>query len=792
MEQALRINLSVEQLRIVNSKSVGSSLIKGVAGSGKTTVALFKLANLLRNGLDGEKVLVVTYNKTLVRYMEFLCEEYGISLDSNNVNISTIDSVIAKLYNSCNGNTPNVDTKQQREMMNYAIWKTAEKFPNCQIINSKNLNFLIEEILWIKCCRYIDKNEYMNIDRLGRNSIGENTLRLAKNSESREAIFELFLQYENLLKRNGLTDYYSKALKTLEQIKSDYITPQRYRYIIVDESQDLSRVQLEIVKELYDEAPDSNIIFITDVAQSIYYQSWLSKQSFKSIGFDMSGRSNILSKNYRTTKQIAKASYSLINNDSELKSSNDFVEPELINRDGFKPRYRHFCNQIEEFDYVFHEIKKCTNTHNLRDIVIVARNKGYLNNMKQYLLKNKVDAEVFTDRKNDNEDFFTSDRVKLITMHSIKGLEAKVVFIVGLNKDIIPLECDRVDAERKLLYVGMTRAKDILYLTSNGEESQFIHEIDSNMLQLSDDEKEQFHCISIDDFLFLDKVKDVNQVEEQVRQWYLKVLQNNYGYSVEQIRIEDVIKDGSKTYYVDIAVYDDNTCENPFIYVETKSPGENLQHALKQLQSYNEKGISAKYLVVTDGNIILVRRFVDGRYIACNDIPLERYKFCTSYKYRDIKNNEEYEYVVDSDGKIYIKNRTQKINSTFNLFIIGVVTAGRLQYAYNNYLGTEIVPVRNVAGYEKFFLLQVSGDSMLEFGIDDGDTLVVDGNQSAQYGDIIVAGSKMLNEATVKQCLPYSDEYIMLHPGNKKYEDTYINVNDFFVNGVVVGVIKKY
>lgn len=791
MEQTSRINLSVEQLRIVNSKSVGSSLIKGVAGSGKTTVALFKLANLLRNGLDGEKVLVVTYNKTLIRYMEYLCEEYGISINSNNVNISTIDSVIAKLYTSCNGHTPNADTKLQRDILNRAIWKTAEIFPNCKIINSSYINFLMEEIQWMKSCRYIDKNEYMNIDRLGRSSIGENTLRLAKNSESREAIFELLLQYENLLKKNGLTDYYSKALKTLEQIKSGYIMPQRYRYIIVDESQDLSRVQLEIIKELYDETPDSNIIFITDVAQSIYYQSWLSKQSFKSVGFDMSGRSNILSKNYRTTKQIAKASYSLINNDSELKSSNDFVEPELIDRDGFKPRYRHFYNQNEEFKYVVDEIKKCANTHKLRDIVIVARNKGYLNNMKDYLLKNKIDAEIFTDKKNSNEDFFTSDRAKLITMHSIKGLEAQVVFIIGLNKDIIPLECDRIDAERKLLYVGMTRAKDILYLTSSGEASQYIQEIDSNMLQLSDEEKEQFHRISIDDYLFLEKVRDVNQSEEQVRQWYLKILQNNYGYSVEQIRIEDVIKDGSKTYYVDIAVYYDNTCENPLIYIETKSSGENLQYALKQLKSYNEKGISAKYLVVTDGNTTLVRKYMDGRYIACNDIPLEKYKFYTSYKYCDIKNNMEYEYVVDSDGKILLKNNTQEISSTYELSIIGVVAAGRLQYAYNNYLGMETVPLRNVAGCEKFFLLQVSGDSMVEFGINDGDMLVVDGNLSAQYGNIIVGGSKMLNEATVKQCLPYSDVYIILHPGNQKYEDVYINVNDLFVNGVVVGVIKK-
>ena len=785
------MNLSAEQLRVVNGKSVGNSLIKGVAGSGKTTVALFKLANLLKNGLGREKVLVVTYNKTLIRYMDFLCQEYGISLDSKSININTIDSIIAKLYKSNNSNTEIVDTRVQREIMEYAIFKISQRFPNCDIINSKNVAFLMEEVLWMKSCRYIDKNEYVNIDRLGRNSIGENTLRLLKNSESREAIFELLWQYEKLLEQRGLTDYQTKALKTLMQIKNKQIIPQKYKYIIVDESQDLSRVQLEIIKELYDERQDSNIIFITDVAQSIYFHSWLSKQSFKSVGFDMSGRSNILSKNYRTTKQIAKASYSLINNDSELKASNDFVEPELIDRDGFKPRYRHFNSQIEEFNYVMQEIKKCAILHNLRDIVIVAKEKNYLKNMKDYLLKNKVDAEIFSEGNKDKEDFFTSEKVKLITMHSIKGLEAKIVYIIGLNKKIIPSERDGVDSARKLLYVGMTRAKDILYLTSWGEESQFIQEIDEKLLQLSDDEKEEFISISIEDFLFVDKLKNLNQAEEKVRQWYLKLLQDKYGYSENQIKVEDVIKDGSKTYYIDIAVYYDAACENPFIYIETKSPDENLEHALKQLQSYNQKGNSAKYIVVTDGNTVLVRRYMNGMYVVCDDIPMERDKFSTRYKYHNLKRNIVYGYAMEPDGKITVNGTTYETHNLCTFYVMGVVAAGKLHYAYENYLGWENLPLGFVDGYKDIFLLQVSGDSMIEFGINEGDILVVNRNLSVQYGDIIVAVNKISNEATVKQFLPYNGEFVILHPGNKKYEDIYINANILESNGVVVGVVKK-
>ena len=221
------------------------------------------------------------------------------------------------------------------------------------------MQFLLEEIDWIKSCRYLKKEEYMNVERVGRASIGESRVRLAKQSVNREAIFELFLLYEHMMASQNLTDYKTNALRVLSKIKKGEIIPPQYSYIIVDESQDLSRTQLEIIRELYKDSDFSSIIFIADVAQSIYSQSWLSRQSFKSIGFDMSGKSNVLSQNYRTTKQIALAAYSLINHDSDLKNSVDYVEPVALERTGAKPKYRHFSNEQEEFSYIEKEIKKC-------------------------------------------------------------------------------------------------------------------------------------------------------------------------------------------------------------------------------------------------------------------------------------------------------------------------------------------------------------------------------------------------------------------------------------------------
>lgn len=98
-----------------------------------------------------------------------------------------------------------------------------------------------------------------------------------------------------------------------------------------------------------------------------------------------------------------------------------------------------------------------------------------------------------------------ADRVALMTLHSSKGLEYKCVFITGLENDIIPLyrakTPEEVEEEKRLLYVGMTRAKHRLFLTralkrnwmgqaKNLEISPFLAKIEDDLLTLSRFEKE--------------------------------------------------------------------------------------------------------------------------------------------------------------------------------------------------------------------------------------------------------------------------------------------------------------
>lgn len=98
-------------------------------------------------------------------------------------------------------------------------------------------------------------------------------------------------------------------------------------------------------------------------------------------------------------------------------------------------------------------------------------------------IKEKLDASgienIIVDSKKSN---FEKDSIRLLTMHSIKGLEFKVVFIIGVNSNIIPYlsyedlneESLQESMDRKLLYVGLTRANEFLYITTSGSPSKFL------------------------------------------------------------------------------------------------------------------------------------------------------------------------------------------------------------------------------------------------------------------------------------------------------------------------------
>ncbi|HVN88272.1 MAG TPA: transcriptional repressor LexA [Candidatus Binataceae bacterium] len=88
------------------------------------------------------------------------------------------------------------------------------------------------------------------------------------------------------------------------------------------------------------------------------------------------------------------------------------------------------------------------------------------------------------------------------------------------------------------------------------------------------------------------------------------------------------------------------------------------------------------------------------------------------------------------------------------------------------------------------FCLRVKGESMVDEGIRDGDYIIVEGRDSANSGETVVA--LIGDEATVKKYYPGENGTVRLQPANPTMEPIYVNANDMRIRGVVVGLMRHY
>ncbi|MFL0249815.1 transcriptional repressor LexA [Clostridium neuense] len=119
--------------------------------------------------------------------------------------------------------------------------------------------------------------------------------------------------------------------------------------------------------------------------------------------------------------------------------------------------------------------------------------------------------------------------------------------------------------------------------------------------------------------------------------------------------------------------------------------------------------------------------------------------------------------------------------------IIGKVQAGQPILAVENIEDYFTIPLNFVRGNNDLFILKISGESMIEAGIYDGDLAIIEKVNSAENGEIVVA--LIENEATIKRFYK-EDGRIRLQPENHTMEP--IIVNDCKIVGKLTGIYRKY
>ncbi|KKU30661.1 MAG: LexA repressor [candidate division WWE3 bacterium GW2011_GWA1_46_21] len=134
-----------------------------------------------------------------------------------------------------------------------------------------------------------------------------------------------------------------------------------------------------------------------------------------------------------------------------------------------------------------------------------------------------------------------------------------------------------------------------------------------------------------------------------------------------------------------------------------------------------------------------------------------------------------------------------KINTSLQgieLQVVGYIAAGRPIDAIENPIDTITVSSDLVSSVKRCYVLQVRGASMIQEGIFDGDYVVVQQQDTAKDGDIVVA---LLQGAfaTLKTFYKEKDR-IRLQPANDEMDPIYVHPKDIEIQGKVTGVIRKY
>jgi len=245
-----------------------------------------------------------------------------------------------------------------------------------------------------------------------------------------------------------------------------------YAHISIDEGHDFQPEWLALIVDQVSKDTES-LLLLYDDAQNIYgrkQQRATKRFSFRSVGIKAQGRTSILNLNYRNTQEILGFAYTFLSRHvlvgEEVEESGEdgllSVPPATAGRHGPPPELvRVGNNRSEECDYIVSRCREYAEEGvHWEDIAILYRNQNQGRHLAETLERSGVPVE-WCNRNSSSRQYKPNDpSVKLVTMHSSKGLEFPVVLMPAID------EMTRIsEDEVRLLYIGMTRAIERLVIT---------------------------------------------------------------------------------------------------------------------------------------------------------------------------------------------------------------------------------------------------------------------------------------------------------------------------------------
>ncbi|MFK2919635.1 NERD domain-containing protein [Dyella koreensis] len=256
----------------------------------------------------------------------------------------------------------------------------------------------------------------------------------------------------------------------IEGVDKGQIPRFQYGAVLIDEGHDFEPDWYKLIVQMID--PNTNsLLVLYDDAQNIYGKASRKQISWKSLGVQAQGRTTILKLNYRNTLEILSVARGFAN---ELLLGRDeeddgvpLIAPESAGRRGALPELIRVERTEDQLPAIIDRLRdERTLGRPLSDMAVIFRNMWEGERLHEALKRADIPSRL-AEGNGKTALFVADDTVKLVTMHSSKGLEFPLVIIPGLGS--LPMPGKDEAEEARLLYVAMTRATERLVMIHHAD-----------------------------------------------------------------------------------------------------------------------------------------------------------------------------------------------------------------------------------------------------------------------------------------------------------------------------------
>ena len=361
----------------------GPLLILAGAGSGKTRVLTYRIANLVAKGrAKPDEILAVTFTNKAAREME---ERTSKLLRETHV------PVYGRLWISTFHSTCVRILRDHIESLGYTrsfvIYDDSEQ----QSVVKK-----VCEQLQINDKIYPARTFLSRISECKRMGIPPSGLAANRSNFIDQKAAEVYAAYEKEMKRSNALDFDDLLLKTLDLFRSQKdvlrIYQNKFRYVLVDEYQDTNQIQYQLMKMIVE--PHHNICVVGDEDQSIYSWRGADIQNILNFERDFPGAQVIkLEQNYRSTQTIVEAASALIAQNTERKGKTLFTD----NPRGEMIRVQEEASEHDEARFVVRNIAQlaASGEYSYSDFAVFYRTNAQSRVLEDQLRSNQIPYRLF-------------------------------------------------------------------------------------------------------------------------------------------------------------------------------------------------------------------------------------------------------------------------------------------------------------------------------------------------------------------------------------------------------------